>query len=148
MTARGDQFPQAAAESLAPVAGRVEDAKQSAESGQVTIDFEAARELVRRIDALQRRAKALWENNTDLDTKLRFGENWVGGLMSMRFNAAAENREVGVKSVLWTFARVLGDLEATVRLAAGLYERSDEEAAIQLRLAAERIGVQIVSGVR
>jgi hypothetical protein len=138
-----EQFPEAAAGALAPVAGRVEQAKQSAQSGDVYIDREAARDIIHRINALHRRAKALQQESGELDVPLKFGENWVGGLMAQRFTRAAGHSDTGITTVLGTFSQVLWDLEATVRLAADLYARGDEEAVVQLHKAAERLSMKI-----
>ena len=136
-------FQQAAAEALAPVAGRVAQAKQSAQAGDVYIDREAARAIIHRLNALHRRAKALWQEADRLDVPLRFGENWVGGLVSARFTRAVGHEDTGIATVLATFTQVLSDLEATVRLAADLYARGDDEAVLQLHRAAERLSAKI-----
>lgn len=138
-----EKFPEAAAGALAPVAEHVEQAKQSAQAGDVYIDREAARAIIHRLNALHRRAKALWQDADDLDTPLRFGENWVSGLVAKRFTHAAGHEDTGIATVLATFTQVLWDLEATVRLAADLYARGDEEGVQNLMKAAERLSQKI-----
>jgi hypothetical protein len=92
---------------------------------------------------LRQRAADLVSECAALDTPLRFGDNWVGRLMSERLHTVAVDQNGGVTPVLATFHQVLDDLETTVRLAAGLYETTDEQAAADLERAASRFGVQI-----
>lgn len=141
-------FPAAAAGALAPVAGRVEEAKHQAEAGTLRIDLEAARVLLRQIEALKSRAASLVDDCAELDTPLKFGDNWVGQIMSERLRTVAVDRDGGVTPVLRTFHQVLDDLEATVRFAAGIYEITDLQAADDLQRAANRFGVQIGSDVQ
>ena len=136
-------FGGAAAGALAPVAGQVEKAKEQALAGTLRIDLEAAKVILEQLAALRLRAADLVRDCADLDTPLKFGDNWVGRIMSERLRAVAVGPEGAVTPVLRTFHQVLDDLEATVRFAAGLYETTDEQAANDLRRAVGRFGVQV-----
>jgi hypothetical protein len=140
---RSRAFPGAAAGALAPVAGQVEQVKEQALAGTLSIDLEAAKLLLKQLAALRLRADDLVSECVTLDTPLRFGDNWVGRLMSERLRTVAVDQNGGVTPVLATFHQVLDDLETTVRLAAGLYETTDEQAAADLKRAAGQFGVQI-----
>jgi hypothetical protein len=142
---RSHAFPDAAAGALAPVVGQVEQAREQARAGTLRIDVEAAKPLLGQLAALRVRAADLVSECVALDTPLRLGDNWVGRLMSERLRTVAVDRNGGVTPVLTTFHQVLDDLETTVRLAAGLYETTDEQAAADLRRAAGRFGVEVVS---
>jgi hypothetical protein len=129
---------------LAPVAGQVEQAKQQALAGTLRIDLDVAKVILKQLAALRLRAAELVKDCADLDTPLKFGDNWVGQLMSERLMRATVGRRGAVTPVLRTFHEVLDDLEATVRFAAGVYETTDDHAAADLRRAAGRFGVRIV----
>lgn len=136
-------FPAVAAGGLAPVADQVGKAKEQALAGSLTIDLDAAKAILANLDRLRSRAAGLVRDCVELDTPLKFGDNWVGRIMSERLRTVAVDRDGGVTPVLETFHRVLDDLEATVRFAAGLYETTDENAADDLRRAVGRFGVTI-----
>jgi hypothetical protein len=78
-----------------------------------------------------------------LDTPLRFGDNWVGHIMSERLRMVAVDQNGGVTPVLATFNQVLDDLESTVRFAAGEYEATDAQVAADLKRAAGQFGVAV-----
>jgi hypothetical protein len=132
-----------AAGALAPVAGQVEKAKQQALAGSLRIDLEAAKVILKQLGALRLRAAELVKDCADLDTPLRFGDNWVGQIMSERLLQVAVGRRGAVTPVLRTFHEVLDDLEATVRFAAGVYQTTDEQTEADLRRAVGRFGVRI-----
>lgn len=113
--------------SLTPIAARVGDARRDAQSGALRIDLDAARRLLDRLGDLRTRARQLVAAGVELDRPLRFGDNWVGGLVSQRLRGVAVDDDRGVAPVLDTFHQVLDDVEATVRLAAGLYRTADDE---------------------
>jgi len=136
-------FPGVAAGGLAPVADKVGKAKEQALAGSLRIDLDAAKVVLSQLGRLRLRAAELVRDCTDLDTPLRFGDNWVGQIMAERLRTVAVDRDGGVTPVLRTFHQVLDDLEAVVRFAAGLYETSDENAADDLRRAVRRFGVTI-----
>lgn len=137
------EFAPAAGGALAPVAGQVEKAKEQALAGTLRIDLESARVILRQLAALRQRAADLVRNSAALDTPLRFGDSWVGRIMSERLRTVAVDRDGGVTPVLTAFHQVLDDLEATVRFAAGVYETTDERAATDLVRAAARFGVLV-----
>lgn len=122
-----------AAGALAPVAGTVEAVKNQAAAGSLRIDLDAATVLLRQIEALKTRAGDLVKDSGDLDLPLRFGDSWVGQIMSERMRTVANSDNGGVTPVLQAFHQVLGDLEATVRLAAGDYQVNDEQAVEAMR---------------
>lgn len=137
------QFAAGARRSLAPVAGDMQQARQQAQAGGLRIDHDAARVLIEQIRLLKERAADLVAGCGELDVPLRFGDNWVGAIMSERLRRVAVDEEHGVTSVLETFHQVLSDLEATVRFAAGLYQATDESAALELQRAAQRLGLAV-----
>lgn len=140
---RRQPFPGAAAGALAPVAGQVEHVKEQALAGSLRIDTDAAKVILKQLEALRLRAATLVRECADLDTPLRFGDNWVGQIMSERLRTVAVDQNGGVTPVLTTFHQVLDDLESTVRFAAGLFETTDQQAAADLRRAVGQFGVQI-----
>lgn len=136
-------FPDAAGQALTPVAGQVEEVKQQALAGTLRIDLETAKAILKQLAALRSRAEELVKGCADLDSPLRFGDNWVGKIMSARLRTVAVAREGGVTPVLRTFHQVIDDLEATVRFAAGIYETTDLNTVVALQAAAGQFGVQI-----
>jgi hypothetical protein len=137
------EFAPAAAGALAPVAGQVEKAKEQALAGTLRIDLESARVILGQLAALRLRAGDLVRACAELDTPLRFGDNWVGRLVAERLRTVAVDRDAGVTPVLAAFHQVLDDLEATVRFAAGVYAATDDRAAADLVRAASRFGVRV-----
>src|SRR5262245_52827510 len=107
-----------AAGALVPVAGQVEKAKEQALAGTLHIDTEAAKVILRQLGALRLRAADLVNDCADLDIPLKFGDNWVGRIMSDRLQEVAAGPRGAVTPVLRTFHQVLDDLESTVRFAA------------------------------
>lgn len=95
------------------------------------IDLDAAPALLARLDALRDRTGELVARGAELDRPLRFGDNWVGHLMSQRLRGVAVS-DHGLAGVLGTFHQVLDDVSATVRLAAGQYRAADDDAATAL----------------
>jgi hypothetical protein len=136
-------FPGAASGALAPVATKVGKVKEQALAGSLTIDLEVAKVILVQLGTLRARAAELVRDCVDLDTPLRFGDNWVGRIMSERLRMVAVDSDDGVTHVLTAFHQVLDDLEATVRFAAGMYETSDESAADDLRRAVGQFGVTV-----
>lgn len=136
-------FPGAAAGALAPVADQVDKVKEQALAGSLKIDLDAAKVILANLGRLRLRAAELVRDCIDLDTPLKFGDNWVGQIMSERLRTVAVDRDGGVTPVLTAFHQVLDDLESTVRFAAGMYETSDEQAADDLKRAVQRFGVTI-----
>ena len=136
-------FPNAAAGALAPVADKVGKTREQALAGSLTIDLDAAKAILAQLERLRARADGLVRACVELDTPLRFGDNWVGRIMSERLRTVAVDREGGVTPVLDEFHRLLDALVATVKLAAGLYEATEERAADYVRRAAEQFGVTI-----
>lgn len=139
-------FPGAASGALAPVADKVGKAKEQALAGSLKIDLDVAEVILAQLARLRQRAAELVRDCADLDTPLRFGDNWVGRIMSERLRTVAVDRDGGVTPVLTAFHQVLDDLGATVRFAAGMYATSDERAADDLRRAARQFGVTIEEG--
>ncbi|MGB3439979.1 MAG: hypothetical protein WBA97_14625 [Actinophytocola sp.] len=138
-----EAFPGAAAGALAPVATKVGKVKEQALAGSLKIDLDAAQVILATLGRLRLRAADLVQRCVELDAPLRFGDNWVGQIMSERLRTVAVGQDGGVTPVLSAFHQVLDDLEATVRFAAGMYATSDEQAAADLRRAIERFGVTI-----
>jgi len=136
-------FGGATAGALVPVAGQIEKAKEQALAGTLHIDIEAAKVILKQLSALRLRAADLVKDCADLDTPLKFGDNWVGQIMSDRLRDVAVGRSGAVTPVLRTFHQVLDDLESTVRFAAGMYESADEQAETDLKRAVGRFGVEI-----
>jgi hypothetical protein len=138
-----EAFGGAAAGALAPVAGQVGKAKEQALAGTLRIDLDAAKVILKQLATLRLRAAELVRDCGDLDMPLKFGDNWVGQIMSERLRAVAVGRRGAVTPVLTTFHQVLDDLEATVRFAAGTYQTTDEQAEADLLRAIGRFGVHL-----
>ena len=136
-------FPGVAAGGLAPVADQVGKAKEQALAGSLTIDLDAAKAILAQLNRLRARAEGLVGECVELDIPLRFGDNWVGRIMSERLRTVAVDRDGGVTPVLEEFHRVLDDLAVTVQLAAGLYEATEERATEDLRRTVGQFGVTI-----
>ena len=139
-------FPAAAAGALAPVAGQVEQVKDQAAAGGLQIDLTAAEQLLQQVQQVRLRAADLVESGAAVDPPLRFGDNWVGRIMSERLRTVAVDQNGGVTPVLRRFHDLLDSVEAIIRLAAGLYQTTDEQAANDLRRAAGRIGDHTLGG--
>jgi hypothetical protein len=135
--------PASAAGALIPVAGAVGAVRQKAGVGGLRLDVESANALLRQLGLLRQRVAALVEGSAELDTPLRFGDNWIGRIMSERLRTVAVDRHSGIGPVLAAFARVLDDLEYTIRAAAGLYHTTDQESADKLRRAVESFGLEV-----
>jgi hypothetical protein len=135
-------FGAPAAAALVPVAGEVKEVRQKAEVGGLTLDREAADAMLRRLAALKRRTQQLVTDSGNLDTPLRFGDNWVGELMSQRLRTVAADRRAGVISVLTAFSKVLTDLEYTIKAASDQYFTTDEESADMFRNSLHRLGLE------
>jgi len=142
-----EPFGGSAAGALAPVAGQMAQAKEQALAGTLSIDLEAAQAILKQLAAQRLRAADLVRDGADLDTRLKFGDNWVGQIMSKRLRSVAAGSTGAVTPVLRTFHQVLDDLEATVRFAAGLYATTDEQAETDLKRAISRFGVDIEEAV-
>jgi hypothetical protein len=125
---------------LAPVAGQVDQVKHQAATGGLQIDLTAAETLLRQVQQVRQRAADLVEDGAMLDTPLQFGDNWVGRIMSERLRTVAVDQNGGVSPVLRQFHDLIDSVEAIIRLAAGLYQTTDEQAARDLQRAAGRIG--------
>ncbi len=136
-------FPNAAAGALVPVADKVGKAKEQALAGSLTIDLDAAKAILAQLERLRARAGGLVRDCVELDTPLRFGDNWVGRIMSERLRTVAVDHEGGVTPVLDEFHRLLDALAVTVQLAAGLYEATEERATGDLRRIVGQFGVTI-----
>ncbi len=135
-------FGAPAAGALVPVAGEVKDVRQKAEVGGLELDRDAAYEMLRRIAALKRRTQDLVKDSGNLDTPLRFGDNWVGELMANRLRTVADDRRTGVISVLTAFSKVLTDLEYTIKAASDQYYTTDQESADQFRNSLVHLGLE------
>ncbi len=136
-------FPAMAAGGLAPVADKVGKAKEQALAGSLSIDLDAAKAILAQLNRLRARAEGLVRDCVELDIPLQFGDNWVGRIMSERLRTVAVDQDGGVTPVLEEFHRVLDDLAVTVRLAAGLYEATEERATDDLRRTVGQFGVTI-----
>ena len=140
MTAPGFSGPAAGA--LKPVAGQVHQVRRKAEVGGLRLDHQAAAELLRRIAVLRARAAGLVTDSAELDTPLRFGDSWVGDLMSARLRTVAVDRHGGATAVLRAFSKVLDDLELTIKAAAGQYFTTDEASADRFKQSVGQLGFE------
>lgn len=132
-------FGSAAGEALVPVAGKVEEVRHKAAEGGLRIDLTAAETMLRQLAELRRRAGDLIQDGASLDTPLRFGDNWVGRIMSEKLRTVAVAENGGVTPVLGRFHELLDSVEAIIRLAAGRYQTTDQQAADELHRAAGRL---------
>lgn len=132
-------FGAAAGSALVPVAGQVAEVEEHAAAGGLRIDLAAAERMLAQLADLRRRAGELVTDSGMLDTPLRFGDNWVGRIMSERLRAVAAGPDGGVAPVLARFHELLDSVEAIIRLAAGLYQTTDQQATDALHRAAARL---------
>jgi hypothetical protein len=105
------------------------------------MDKTEATVLLASLAQIRARAEDLVTGCGALDRPLRFGDNWVGDLVSARLRAVASTDSLSMTSVLAEFRQVIDDLEATVRAAAQLYEVTDDANADLVRQAARRLGI-------
>ncbi|OLF12085.1 hypothetical protein BLA60_08675 [Actinophytocola xinjiangensis] len=113
---------------LDPAADRIGTAHRAAEAGTVRIDLDSAYRLLDELAALREHTAELVTAGPRLDRPLRFGDNWVGHALSRRLRGVAVN-DRGLTPALAAFHALLDDVAATVRLAAGLYDTTDHDAA-------------------
>lgn len=132
-------FGAAAGGALVPVAGKVAEVRDHAAAGGLTIDLEAAEKLLVQLAGLRLRAADLVRDSETLAAPLRFGDNWVGRIMAERLHAVAAGEDGGVAPVLARFHELLDSVEAIIRLAAGLYQTTDQQATDALHRAAARL---------
>lgn len=142
MTTPGGGFSAPAAHALKPVAGQLHQIRRKAEVGGLQLDHQAAAELLRRIAVLRTRAADLVTDSGELDAPLRFGDSWVADLMSARLRTVAVDRRGGATAVLRAFAKVLDDLELTIKAAAGQYYTNDEESADRFKQSVGQLGFE------
>jgi len=140
-----EEFPAMAAGSLDPVAGQVHQVRESAELGGLRMDKAEAQVLLANLAELRARADELVTGCGALDRPLRFGDNWVGAIMSERLRGVATTDQQSMTLVMTQFQQVLTDLEATVRAAAQLYVDTDQQSADDMRKAAVRLGLTDVT---
>ncbi|MGH3762234.1 hypothetical protein [Actinophytocola sp.] len=132
-------FGAAAGGALVPVAGKVEEVRDQAATGGLRIDLTAAETMLRQLADLRRRAADLVKDGASLDTPLRFGDNWVGRIMSQRLRAVAVGEDGGVTPVLGRFHELLDAVESIIRLAAARYQTTDQQATDELHRASGRL---------
>jgi hypothetical protein len=132
-------FGAAAGSALAPVAGKVEEVKAHAAAGGLQIDVTAAEAMLARLADLRGRVAEIVTDSVTLGTPLRFGDNWVGRLMSERLRTVADGTDGGVTPVLGRFHELIDSVEAVIRLAAGIYQTTDQQATDALHRAAARL---------
>lgn len=122
-------FPAAAAGALAPVAGEVAQVGKQAQGGGLRLDADAATVMLRRIAEVREKAQGLVTDSGELDTPLRFGDNWIGEIMSDRLRTVAVTEQGGISPVLERFAELMVELESIVQASADRYTTMDEAAA-------------------
>jgi len=132
----------AAAPALVPVAGQAHEVRRKAEIGGLTLDPDAAKALVTTLTQLHTQVTDLIGDCPDMDQALKFGDNFVGQTVAGRLRHSVKGSAEAVTPVLTEFGKVLDDLLATVRAAAGIYVVTDEDAAQNMRRAAQRFGLE------
>jgi len=142
MSNEGGGFAAPAAGALAPVAGQLHQVRRKAEVGGLKLDQDAANELLRRIGVLRTRAASLVTDSGELDAPLRFGDSWVADLMSARLRTVAVDKRGGATAVLQAFAKVLTDLEYTIKAASGQYYTTDQESADRFNRSLRQLGLE------
>jgi hypothetical protein len=126
-------FPAAAAGALAPVAGEVARVGKQAQAGGLRLDADAATVMLQRIAAVREKARGLVTDAAELGTPLRFGDNWIGEIMSERLGTLAVTERGGIAPVLERFAELMVELESIVQASADRYTTMDEAAAQDFR---------------
>jgi hypothetical protein len=125
-------FAPAATRALQPVAASVGRLAMEAEAGRLSLNVDAADALLRRIAEVKQRVDTLVADCRWLEVPLRFGDNWVGRIMSERLHAMAVDENGGVTHVLGLFEDVMISLENAVRECVKNYLAMDEAAAAGL----------------
>lgn len=123
-----NEEPFAPGAALIPIAGQLRGARESAASGRLHLDPEAARTLLAALEQARTRAHQMISEAKDLSTPMRFGDNWIGRLLDDRLRGAAHGGPSSAVPVLEEFNSALEELESTVRAAAGRYTATDDEA--------------------
>lgn len=122
---------------LVEVSGEVRRMRDSIASGGLRMDAEAAHKLLASLADTQAGVqRMIVRASSDLDQRLRLGDNPIGHTMSERFRGAASGGRRAARPVLEDFAKLLEELEQTVRKAAGLYVAADDDAVDRLGKAA------------
>lgn len=115
---------------LAEVSGEMRRMRDSIATGGLRLDVDTARKLLAALaDTESRVQRMIVHASSDLDRRLRLGDNPIGHTMSERFQGAAAGGRRAAGPVLEDFAKLLEELETTVRQAAGLYVAADDDAA-------------------
>lgn len=127
-TAPSESFVAHASAGLANVAEDLDTVRESAGSGNLRMDEDYARHLLAALADVESRVQRMILRSSDLDVRLRLGDNVVGQAMSERLRGAASGGAGAAIPVLEDFAEMVQGLEATVRKAAGLYRATEDEA--------------------
>ncbi|WP_216213231.1 hypothetical protein [Amycolatopsis aidingensis] len=115
---------------IAPVARQAKAVRTQAKAGHLTLDEEVASQLLRELNEVQSEVYDLIAKSVDgLDAQLRFGDSFVGQVMSERLRQAADGPDTAALPVLRLFSEALMDLENTVHDAVKSYRNQDEDAA-------------------
>ncbi|MFD9703001.1 hypothetical protein [Lentzea sp. NPDC059081] len=102
---------------------------QAADSGKLTLDFEAADALIKAVDAARDQVMDLWKRATDqLATPLQLGENPVAKAISARFNDLAVGEDSGAAKALLDLFKVLDDISNALSRNRDTMRDADEEA--------------------
>lgn len=122
-------FATSAGAGLAAVSGGLSSAQNAAAGGAVHLTSDAADALLAAIADISYRVSRLIADTNGIDQDLHLGQNWIGSIMNDRLRGAATGRQGAVAPVLVEFQQVLGQVEQTVRTAAGRYVATDLNAA-------------------
>ncbi|MFD5831159.1 hypothetical protein [Lentzea sp. NPDC060358] len=102
---------------------------QAADSGKLTLDFEAADALIKAVDAARDQVMDLWKRATDqLATPLQLGENPVAKAISARFNDLAVGEDSGAAKALLDLFKVLDDISNALSRNRDTMRDADEDA--------------------
>lgn len=129
-------FAGGAAAGLSQVSGQLSGVQADIASGSVKLSQEAAAALLGTLDDLRSTAADLVDfAATNLDQQLHLGHNWVGTTMDNRLRGAVNGHSGAVQPMLVQFQQLLDQMTATIRQAAGLTRRTDDDMADTLRRA-------------
>ncbi len=102
---------------------------QAADSGKLTLDFDAADALIKAVDAARDQVMDLWKRATDqLATPLQLGENPVAKAISARFADLAVGEDSGAAKALLDLFKVLDDISNALSRNRDNIRDADEQA--------------------
>lgn len=102
---------------------------EAADSGTLTLDYDAADALIKAVEAARDQVLDLWKRTTEqLATPLELGDNPVAWSISARFTDLAVGEDSGAAKALMDLFKVLDDIANALRRSRDSLRTTDEEA--------------------